>query len=203
MSVKGSSPLTRGKRLPFAPMRRQGGLIPAHAGKTADGDEEAVSGGAHPRSRGENETQAANASVDAGSSPLTRGKQCLDRPAGAWLGLIPAHAGKTPGAPKREEMGRAHPRSRGENLIQCDLYPLDTGSSPLTRGKRSGVSRSRLMRGLIPAHAGKTASGGNDRTHSWAHPRSRGENKLQKDLSGNPDGLIPAHAGKTTHCATL
>ena len=54
--VRGSSPLTRGKRRSIAGAESDRGLIPAHAGKT---DAEAgLQGGdrAHPRSRGENET---------------------------------------------------------------------------------------------------------------------------------------------------
>ena len=75
----------------------------------------------------------------------------------------------------------------------------------------------RLLSGLIPAHAGKTASGWPRRKGLRAHPRSRGENTgLGGEVAevggsspltrGKPDtllgrhlhpGLIPAHAGKT------
>ena len=50
---------------------------------------------AHPRSRGENETQLKALARQIGSSPLTRGKQgeCLD--CRVCSRLIPAHAGKT------------------------------------------------------------------------------------------------------------
>ena len=50
----GSSPLTRGKcrRLPIRRRRRR--LIPAHAGKMGTRAVGRASGGAHPRSRGEN-----------------------------------------------------------------------------------------------------------------------------------------------------
>ena len=53
-SCSGSSPLTRGKRLacPIRPALVR--LIPAHAGKTADGERIEIHDGAHPRSRGEN-----------------------------------------------------------------------------------------------------------------------------------------------------
>ena len=91
------------------------------------------------------------------------------------------------------------------------------GSSPLTRGKRQGTWLQDNVHGLIPAHAGKTAS-----TLTWpssdsAHPRSRGENperalnlifapgsspltrgKRSNGRSRRHRGrLIPAHAGKT------
>ena len=37
--------------------------------------------------------------------------------------------------------------------------PLGDGSSPLTRGKRFSALPARFLRGLIPAHAGKTGPG--------------------------------------------
>ena len=71
--------------------------------------------------------------------------------------------------------------------------------------------------GLIPAHAGKTTTGGRYPGRTWAHPRSRGENgecsgAVHVDGGSSPLtrgkltrgarrrvtlGLIPAHAGKT------
>ena len=72
--------------------------------------------------------------------------------------------------------------------------------------------------GLIPAHAGKTASSPPLAWRPAAHPRSRGENVVRENLCRNPSGsspltrgkpvrvghaywwsgLIPAHAGKTS-----
>ena len=72
--------------------------------------------------------------------------------------------------------------------------------------------------GLIPAHAGKTASGLRNPTETWAHPRACGENAdpyySQWSAEGSSprmrgkqhhfnvfpfySGLIPAHAGKTS-----
>ena len=53
-------------------------------------------------------------------------------------------------------MGEAHPRSRGENGPPMTLAIVEWGSSPLTRGKQVAVSGARRIRGLIPAHPGKT-----------------------------------------------
>ena len=50
-----------------------------------------------------------------GSSPLTRGKPELPEDIAGVVGLIPAHAGKTAGGPRRGRGAWAHPRSRGEN----------------------------------------------------------------------------------------
>ena len=133
------------------------------------------------------------------------------------IGLIPAHAGKTPCSASRSQLIRAHPRSRGENRVLTEVQLFGHGSSPLTRGKRPGQHAARAPDGLIPAHAGKTGRRTWTRAPRAAHPRSRGENHplLQQedgvrgsspltrgkpcvDLDGvTAVGLIPAHAGKT------
>ena len=51
---EGSSPLTRGKRIPKRVSSDGAGLIPAHAGKTWDQMPPEARSAAHPRSRGEN-----------------------------------------------------------------------------------------------------------------------------------------------------
>ena len=70
----GSSPLTRGKRPQRDGEAPSGGLIPAHAGKTREGNFAASASGAHPRSRGENRAKENAEKARLGSSPLTRGK---------------------------------------------------------------------------------------------------------------------------------
>ena len=92
-----------------------------------------------------------------------------------------------------------------------------TGSSPLTRGKRRVNNRIRRRLRLIPAHAGKTQWQTGNPPGTPAHPRSRGENTAILNGSAAIDGsspltrgklspsarapccqrLIPAHAGKT------
>ena len=132
--------------------------------------------------------------------------------------LIPAHAGKTITAtPPLWEL-EAHPRSRGENCRLPDARRRVEGSSPLTRGKHLHRETVRPLRGLIPAHAGKTPEGRRSDCRGGAHPRSRGENAagiasvaLTQGSSPLTRGkpckfrrlaarwrLIPAHAGKTT-----
>ena len=140
---RGSSPLTRGK-----PDLRVGGLcrlrlIPAHAGKTRSPGTPIIVPGAHPRSRGENAGGISGVLKSAGSSPLTRGKRRKDRLRLARLGLIPAHAGKTPCCTSPQHAAWAHPRSRGENSIWPGGITKAAGSSPLTRGKRIGRRRIR------------------------------------------------------------
>ena len=213
----GSSPLTRGKRGGLSETRQGLRLIPAHAGKTRRLARSSSMTGAHPRSRGENQTQQEPVWEPPGSSPLTRGKQYVGKSGKIVRGLIPAHAGKTKKVPLGASGQAAHPRSRGENSKLTAEDRQAAGSSPLTRGKlddREGVERCER---LIPAHAGKTAQVVWLKVLGRAHPRSRGENCVpcqravvaggsspltrgKRRLRGLPartGGLIPAHAGKT------
>ena len=196
-SPRTQSPLTPGKPPPRAVRGADLRLIPAHAGKT---NRDSILGpkvAAHPRSRGENPIPSIVRLTYGGSSPLTRGKLCLGRPAHALIGLIPAHAGKT--------------------FLQPSMLPNSPGSSPLTRGKLAASEARALQIGLIPAHAGKTTKTETPPPSARAHPRSRGENgvspiaddcgpgsspltrgKQGEAVSGSQTRrLIPAHAGKT------
>ena len=173
------------------------GLIPAHAGKTANRAPRYCTVTAHPRSRGENNTADLQAEERLGSSPLTRGKRQKDVAVQDLEGLIPAHAGKTLRPSSPTSASGAHPRSRGENLVTTGSYDGNLGSSPLTRGKLAHVVLAVAVGGLIPAHAGKTWLLAQGTLARRAHPRSRGENQSDPVGSGVIQGLIPAHAGKT------
>ena len=153
-----------------------------------------------------------------GSSPLTRGKPTHGLEATDAAGLIPAHAGKTSQTRPRTASARAHPRSRGENERSSSMVVSLPGSSPLTRGKHRRPARLDRLRGLIPAHAGKTRRRVRRRLRVRAHPRSRGENSPPGGATVSSEGsspltrgkrpawparrgrcgLIPAHAGKTS-----
>ena len=216
---EGSSPLTRGKQQNVTLIHFCLRLIPAHAGKTCSTRHTSRAAGAHPRSRGENWVNVEGSTAPAGSSPLTRGKRGCGHPVFCDAGLIPAHAGKTDRVHAGPHRARAHPRSRGENLIGYSVTQRHLGSSPLTRGKPGHPGSIPYRRGLIPAHAGKTRRRGRSSSMTGAHPRSRGENPGMRSvemiiegsspltrgkLSGrlrppHSGGLIPAHAGKTGH----
>ena len=192
----GSSPLTRGKRVPRYRRDRDGGLIPAHAGKTSRQKRSPHGDRAHPRSRGENRPISSQAPSATGSSPLTRGKP-LEGLAGLLSGrLIPAHAGKTRVWEGRSRRGRAHPRSRGENGLWELIGFSDQGSSPLTRGKRSYALSALILPWLIPAHAGKTHHRRRFGRCWQAHPRSRGENGQRIDVAQPRVGSSPLTRGK-------
>ena len=175
-SAPGSSPLTRGKHLKPGMPLRYSRLIPAHAGKTRRLPSTSSVPSAHPRSRGENRDIFKFYEKPPGSSPLTRGKRRRPRHRARPRGLIPAHAGKTSLPFGAKMKGTAHPRSRGENLRPAKSPTASAGSSPLTRGKRPHERNTEVHIRLIPAHAGKTESGGKVWNRATAHPRSRGEN---------------------------
>ena len=73
------------------------------------------------------------ARIEAGSSPLTRGKLGPEVAKSRCRGLIPAHAGKTALVSRADDSFGAHPRSRGENSTEGVSISAVTGSSPLTR----------------------------------------------------------------------
>ena len=111
----GSSPLTRGKpRGEGAPCVPEG-LIPTHAGKTAETHSSPTATWAHPRSREDNIFIVTPWGQGKGSSLLTRRKRVVVEEPLVGLGLIPAHAGKTDGDVYHCSDHGAHPRSHGEN----------------------------------------------------------------------------------------
>ena len=196
MPTSGSSPLTRGKLPRPKPRRQARGLIPAHAGKTPCSWRFRARARAHPRSRGENCLQGCARSGERGSSPLTRGKPPIGDRLRTRRRLIPAHAGKTVCSSATVAAAWAHPRSRGENRRHIQTHPGETGSSPLTRGKRTSGRTARRSRGLIPAHAGKTSPLTALITATRAHPRSRGENSPSCSCGDPPPGSSPLTRGK-------
>ena len=152
----GSSPLTRGARLPTLVKYDRRGLIPAHAGSTAFSRGRLSRLWAHPRSRGEHAAVIIVAILVMGSSPLTRGALVRGVVPCLPSGLIPAHAGSTSTTATLSAMRSAHPRSRGEHTCVVRARRVAWGSSPLTRGALCSLNTCHLLMGLIPAHAGST-----------------------------------------------
>ena len=146
-----------------------------------------------------------------------RGKHVSGLGEQAAGGLIPAHAGKTAPRIRPRRLRPAHPRACGENLAALIVTLLSRGSSPRMRGKHGGAAWAARIKGLIPAHAGKTPQPYRRRCRCRAHPRACGENGVDAEktwshwgssprMRGKPYvmqiplngiGLIPAHAGKT------
>ena len=173
---------------------------------------------AHPRAGGENLGSTNLPRLGNGSSPRGRGKREFKRDEPVRVGLIPARAGKTSGPRVVLSASWAHPRAGGENLPTSRTGTGSCGSSPRGRGKREVRGRSRPLRRLIPARAGKTQWRAANRSIVRAHPRAGGENCYNTSgnrgvtgssprgrgkpiphlLDGSNVGLIPARAGKTS-----
>ena len=131
-----------------------------------------------------------------GSSPRGRGKP---RPRG-WgkspFRLIPARAGKTRGAVNDALAPATHPRAGGENLTPAGRLVIDGGSSPRGRGKPRPPDPKDLVRGLIPARAGKTYGAPLSPIFHAAHPRAGGENLFTASARDDPWGSSPRGRGK-------
>ena len=171
----GSSPLARGTRLWHGVKRLASGLIPARAGNTESGCTAKITGGAHPRSRGEHDDRPQTQCWRRGSSPLARGTHDYGKGFHFVEGLIPARAGNTYFYLFPFTLFRAHPRSRGEHTVEIVEIELIEGSSPLARGTREHLFGHVLTQGLIPARAGNTLYLRVIVFSFRAHPRSRGE----------------------------
>ena len=145
---------------------------------------------------GENFTEDTSCLEILGSSPRVRGKLIDPVPASRTLRLIPACAGKTERAFTASTSHEAHPRVCGENReIEFGGW-YEQGSSPRVRGKLPMDWRTRSNRRLIPACAGKTASGSERRSQSRAHPRVCGENKFVRFVKAPLTGSSPRVRGK-------
>ena len=153
----------------------------------------------------------------AGSSPHTRGALGVEVIRGRERGIIPAYAGSTHLLDRHGLITWDHPRIRGEHSTVYE--PLNTvlGSSPHTRGARSGRPAQGHAARIIPAYAGSTACRLMGREARRDHPRIRGEHADEshaaQDVQGSsphtrgalhaPEGegggvgIIPAYAGST------
>ena len=156
------------------------GLLPARAHPRLRGEHRqapscSLTPRAHPRLRGEHGGGANGHTAMQGSSPPTRGAHATPGVWGAPNRLIPAYAGSTTRLDAGLLPSAAHPRLRGEHGVGFDVFPETLGSSPPTRGARSGDAGGFLYRGLIPAYAGSTILVAGSTVTSRAHPRLRGE----------------------------
>ncbi len=213
----GSSPHTRGTRGRRDHHLALSRLIPAHAGNTRTEKSPEEGPAAHPRTRGEHPQPRSPHDPPFGSSPHTRGTQGPPPRPPSRPRLIPAHAGNTGGTGDCSAARAAHPRTRGEHSPTPTSRPVIGGSSPHTRGTRTGTRWCSPRRRLIPAHAGNTPRNPGASCAHPAHPRTRGEHLARFGArppttgssphtrgTRHPHGqdrglprLIPAHAGNT------
>ena len=100
-------------------------------------------------------------------------------------------------------MRGAHPRAGGENLRWAEERWGTRGSSPRGRGKLGVDVEARVIRGLIPARAGKTSLGARGLGGFGAHPRAGGENRHQPPKPDQRRGSSPRGRGKHVAAAIL
>ena len=173
--MEGSSPLSRGIRIPPKPAGCTSGIIPALAGNTRMRQLRRRTAQDHPRSRGEY-TQALHPRlISWGSSPLSRGIPLGILPAFTSDGIIPALAGNTALRSLQSRPRPDHPRSRGEYGLVHHYIRQACGSSPLSRGILHHVASRQLTGRIIPALAGNTGQPCPLASPCRDHPRSRGE----------------------------
>ena len=194
-SSSGSSPLARGLP-PRRPGRPVGGrIIPARAGFTGAGGEQAAALEDHPRSRGVYPNPSPGRAPAPGSSPLARGLPTPSLDTISASRIIPARAGFTALVVHRPGDRRDHPRSRGVYWTTCPRARRRPGSSPLARGllPAPGAARRRLR--IIPARAGFTACRPGPPSAPVDHPRSRGVYELIERRAGLIEGSSPLARG--------
>ena len=171
----GSSPLTRGTPNTPVSSASSPGIIPAYTGNTPPRLCGWSSEADHPRLRGEHFSLLFPSDFRIGSSPLMRGTRQHSTVSSPSPRIIPAYAGNTRHNAITQSRNRDHPRLRGEHSIPSEMYSLEEGSSPLTRGTlHQGVVRDGLV-GIILAYAGNTRRTIPPVPRPWDHPRLRGE----------------------------
>ena len=207
----------RGKRRFSRSTRRDGRIIPAHAGQTRRDISTSGRSPDHPRACGANGKISSKTMVRTGSSPRMRGKLRVERGRDDKIRIIPAHAGQTHGRRYMADRTPDHPRACGANSTKYNARHMPTGSSPRMRGKPLRFLVFDPCGRIIPAHAGQTRARSRRPYPPTDHPRACGANyngtystfddlgssprmrgKRQADRRGRgPDRIIPAHAGQT------
>ena len=172
---EGSSPHTRGAPLRLQQDQVLSRIIPAYAGSTSSEALNSHGFTDHPRIRGEHRRLRRSARKSGGSSPHTRGAHVVGACDFSDPGIIPAYAGSTTLAPSSPNLGKDHPRIRGEHALRRFLHKGSQGSSPHTRGAPCAQPRIPRNLRIIPAYAGSTGRPTRDRRHRADHPRIRGE----------------------------
>ena len=132
-----------------------------------------------------------------GSSPHTRGALAAGSAEARPERIIPAYAGSTCHGATAGVSTRDHPRIRGEHVNAGDRVRIVAGSSPHTRGARSGVQRRRRSGRIIPAYAGSTIIFRSIAAFEvGSSPHTRGAQRLSTSI-WRAWRIIPAYAGST------
>ena len=212
----GTSPRMRGKRWPRQSWVWSVRNIPAYAGKTAQAAQAARVAAEHPRVCGENFTMKPRDFFLQGTSPRMRGKPLFQYGCAQCGRNIPAYAGKTfsprikaifsPEHPRvcgenywltaTSKPHGEHPRVCGENRRARQKLLAAEGTSPRMRGKPLLLADPNSKARNIPAYAGKTAAGQQERAKAAEHPRVCGENQFIPNKIDGAKGTSPRMRGK-------
>ena len=211
------TPHMRGKDVELFALFVHHGITPACAGKRWIMMKPGWRCRDHPRTCGEKYGSLVCCTAHVGSPPHMRGKGCRYFLATSAARITPAHAGKRLPVFSGYIRSQDHPRTCGEKAQRARGLNLILGSPPHMRGKGPLHLLRCRVKGITPAHAGKS------RPITWAtswhrdHPRTCGE-KMQFNSGivvnkGSPPhmrgkvtrwpfsmavtGITPAHAGKS------
>ena len=174
-SWSGSPPPMRGKVDEIARQKRDGGITPAHAGKSRASSLDTITRRDHPRPCGEKRRGSGGRWRGTGSPPPMRGKGrrlCFLQRRG---GITPAHAGKSAYACSMTASLWDHPRPCGEKPDDPAARERRAGSPPPMRGKGTGYGLLHRLVRITPAHAGKSPPAPRRCRPRRDHPRPCGE----------------------------
>ena len=153
----GSPPRMRGKEAVRLVLSREVRITPAYAGKRERARPSAGGREDHPRVCGEKERLSRCASWAEGSPPRMRGKAVWKDVKRAEGGITPAYAGKRSSYHNVWLMAKDHPRVCGEKAAAGRAVLGPVGSPPRMRGKGLDAGNVRVVAGITPAYAGKSA----------------------------------------------
>ena len=133
-----------------------------------------------------------------GSPPPMRGKVTGLDSVLANFGITPAYAGKRLLFSRAELAAEDHPRLCGEKRAFSGLNCVELGSPPPMRGKVTVSSSSRVMMGITPAYAGKSAEIECLQGKLEDHPRLCGEKPCLCTINLSMIGSPPPMRGKAS-----
>ena len=192
---QGPSPRVRGNRRSRVVEQARPRSIPACAGKPAAGETRRPIQAVHPRVCGETHHHIREFSVDRGPSPRVRGNRRSRCERVDLQRSIPACAGKPRASARIASRRRVHPRVCGETHRGRTLAQDLRGPSPRVRGNPLFALIHPVLRGSIPACAGKPQAEIARIDKERVHPRVCGETRSILAWMTTPSGPSPRVRG--------
>ena len=170
-------------------------FIPARAGNRSSFSIYLFRVAVHPRSCGEQVPADVMPFCPCGSSPLVRGTVMTTAAGIVSVRFIPARAGNSGIGLGAGALLSVHPRSCGEQLDYSAAFSSCAGSSPLVRGTDESFMVSITDHRFIPARAGNSLSQIISFFTGAVHPRSCGEQDLDREGVSPLPGSSPLVRG--------